>query len=365
MMELRVKSESCTLRECANFSICWTMKEANLCWTLHRFHDENGKSFDLMEMTIDTMALTKHTKGSVHQPFTDPYGHDMVEISCCCLQYDDGNLIIRSKRCCSIKANDEWQRTRNKSARLPPPSTAASSKVNCAINKIFALIATIACPNIMNDNIKISFIFTKAFSSSTQKGEELSHQKRSWVFKCSRSRRRNFYFTFLFISISHSHSMEKFIFICGMKIALILTCPQLLHRRHHHQHFRSHPSCCAGHRCAHRILFSRPTSLIEAIKMSIGKEMFYWCTFGTFKTLSQDYCERGKISAQGKVSTSEDISWSIISTSIADNVRLLFMHSSSDKTTHKIYKRKGETAKRSTIIIVVQITLIRENYESQ
>lgn len=273
----------------------------------------------------------------------------MVEISCCCLQHHDNNanLIIRSKRCCCIKANDEWQRSSNKSARLPPPSTAASSKVNCAINKILALIATIACPNIMNDNIKISFIFAKAFSSSIQKGKELSHQKRSWAFKCllryEGSRRRNFYFTFLFISISHSHSMEKFIFICGMKIALILSLA--------HNFYivviiinifgAIHRAVLAGHRCAHRILFSRPTSLIEAIKMSIGKEMFYWCTFGTLKTLSRDYCVRGKISAQGKVSTSKDISWSIISTSIADNVRLLFMHSSSDKTTNKInYERK-------------------------
>lgn len=153
----------------------------------------------------------------------------MVEISCCCLQHHDNNanLIIRSKWCCCIKANDEWQRSSNKSARLPPPSTAASSKVNCAINKILPLIATIACPNIMNDNIKISFIFAKAFSSSIQKGKELSHKKRSWVFKCllryEGSRRRNFYFTFLFISISRSQFDGKVFFICGMKIALILS----------------------------------------------------------------------------------------------------------------------------------------------
>lgn len=134
------------------------------------------------------------------------------------------------------------------SARLPPPSTAASSKVNCAINKILALIATIACPNIMNDNIKISFIFAKTFSRAAQKGK--NYRTKSDL-ECSSvcwrwSRRRNFYFTFLFISISRSHSMEKFFFICGMKIALILAWPQLLHRRHHHQHFRSHSSCCAG-----------------------------------------------------------------------------------------------------------------------
>lgn len=66
-VEWKVKVAHCENVQTFQFAERWKRRiSAELCEPLHSFDDENGKSFDLMEMTIDTMALTKHKKGSVH-----------------------------------------------------------------------------------------------------------------------------------------------------------------------------------------------------------------------------------------------------------------------------------------------------------